>query len=276
MTLSPYQQIRQRATQAVIRNSVLSWQTVLTVSVSVLLFLFAGDSVSFDFWQPWFWLIGGGLAEIAWVVASVTDPQAIRAMVVRELERKVDLNSIQNEVSRQRIRDAMEYRNSMFDLVGQHQGAMRMSLSQTVDDVENWIAHMYSLAQHIDTLDANELVERDRRTVPQQIDNTKKRIQQEDDPQVRADLERKLMQLEQQRSNLDATVQGMKRAEIQLESTLASLGTIYAQMSLIGTKDVDNARTQRLRLEIQDEVAGLQDTLDAIDDVQSQSLRVKG
>jgi hypothetical protein len=36
-------------------------------------------------------------------------------MVVRELERKVDLNSIQNEVSRQRIRDAMEYRNSMFD-----------------------------------------------------------------------------------------------------------------------------------------------------------------
>jgi hypothetical protein len=276
MTLSPYQQIRQRATQAVIRNSVLSWQTVLTVSVSVLLFLFAGDSVSFDFWQPWFWLIGGGLAEIAWVVASVTDPQAIRAMVVRELERKVDLNSIQNEVSRQRIRDAMEYRNSMFDLVGQHQGAMRMSLSQTVDDVENWIAHMYSLAQHIDTLDANELVERDRRAVPQQIDNTKKRIQQEDDPQVRADLERKLMQLEQQRSNLDATVQGMKRAEIQLESTLASLGTIYAQMSLIGTKDVDNARTQRLRLEIQDEVAGLQDTLDAIDDVQSQSLRVKG
>jgi len=276
MTLSPYQQIRQRATQAVIRNSVLSWQTVLTVSVSVLLFLFAGDSVSFDFWQPWFWLIGGGLAEIAWVVASVTDPQAIRAMVVRELERKVDLNSIQNEVSRQRIRDAMEYRNSMFDLVGQHQGAMRMSLSQTVDDVENWIAHMYSLAQHIDTLDANELVERDRRAVPQQIDNTKNRIQQEDDPQVRADLERKLMQLEQQRSNLDATVQGMKRAEIQLESTLASLGTIYAQMSLIGTKDVDNARTQRLRLEIQDEVAGLQDTLDAIDDVQSQSLRVKG
>ncbi|MGV2437501.1 MAG UNVERIFIED_CONTAM: hypothetical protein LVT10_23500 [Anaerolineae bacterium] len=68
----------------------------------------------------------------------------------------------------------------------------------------------------------------------------------------------------------------MKRAEIPARKHARFFGDDYAQMSLIGTKDVDNARTQRLRLEIQDEVAGLQDTLDAIDDVQSQSLRVKG
>lgn len=276
MTPSPSQEIRQRATQAVLRNAVLSWQTALTVVVSVMLYLFAGDTVSFDFWHPWFWLVGGGLAEIAWVAASVTDPEAARVAVSREFERKYDLHTIQNAVSRQRLKDAMEYRNSMFNLVGQHNGAMRVNLNQTVDDVEDWIAHMYDLAMHIDGFQDNELVERDRRAVPQQIESTKKRIQLENDPQVRADLERKLTQLEQQSDHLDATVQGIKRAEIQLESTLASLGTIYAQMSRIGTKDVDNARAQRLRLEIQDEVASLQDTLDAIDDVQSQALRLQG
>lgn len=276
MTLSSSQQIRQRATQAVLRNAILSWQTVLTAIVSIALYFFAGDTVSFDFWQPWFWLVGGGLAEVAWIAASVTDPEAARLAVSREFERKFDLHEVENAVSRQRLKDAMEYRNSMFELVNQHQGTMRLNLSQTVNDVEDWIAHMYNLAKHIDGFQNNELVERDRRMVPQQIESTKKRIQLENDPQVRADLERKLTQLEQQLSNLDATLQGIKRAEIQLESTLASLGTIYAQMSLIGTKDVDNARTQRLRLEIQDEVASLQDTLHAIDDVQSQALRLQG
>ncbi|MEL6270164.1 MAG: hypothetical protein AAFR22_10165, partial [Chloroflexota bacterium] len=69
-------------------------------------------------------------------------------------------------------------------------------------------------------------------------------------------------------------VNSMKRAEIQLESTLSSLGTVYAQMALLGTKEVDGARAQRLRLEIHDEVAGLQDTIDAMDEVQSQRLRL--
>ena len=77
------------------------------------------------------------------------------------------------------------------------------------------------------------------------------------------------------RANLEATRNSVKRAEIQLESTLASLGTVYAQMSLLGTKEVDSARAQRLRLEIQDEVASLQDTLDAMDEVQMQSLRLQ-
>jgi len=56
---------------------------------------------------------------------------------------------------------------------------------------------------------------------------------------------------------------------------LSSLGTIYAQMSLLGTKEVDSSRAQRLRLEIQDEMAGLQDTIEAMDEVQAQSLQLR-
>jgi septal ring factor EnvC (AmiA/AmiB activator) len=111
--------------------------------------------------------------------------------------------------------------------------------------------------------------------VPQQIESTRRRIEVETDPKVRQDLENKLNQLEQQLANLEASVNSIKRAEIQLESTLSSLGTIYAQMSLLGTKEVDSARAQRLRLEIQDEVSGLQDTIEAMDEVQSQRLTLR-
>jgi len=60
-----------------------------------------------------------------------------------------------------------------------------------------------------------------------------------------------------------------------LDSTLSSLGTIYAQMSLLGTKDVDSSRAQRLRQDIKDEVSGLQDTIDAMDEVQAQRLKLQ-
>jgi predicted RNase H-like nuclease (RuvC/YqgF family) len=141
-------------------------------------------------------------------------------------------------------------------------------------DINDWIAHMYELGEHIDAFEANQLVERDLRMVPQQIEKTKQRIELERDANVKRDLENQLRQLEQQNTNLQATVNSVKRAEIQLDSTLSSLGTVYAQMSLLGTKEVDSSKAQRLRLEIQDEVASLQDTIDAMGEVQSQHLRL--
>lgn len=264
-------EIRQRATSAVIRNAFLSWQSVVTVGITLGLFALNPD-VAIPGWQAWFWLVGGVLAEGAWVVTSLTDPEAAREAVAREFERKYDLGSIKNRVSRQRLQDALEYRRNMTELTKRHKGAMRLSLNQTVEDIDDWIGHMYNLALHIDAFESNELVVRDRQRVPSEIAATKRRIEVEQNAQVRGDLEGKLSQLEQQLTNLDATVNSIKRAEIQLESTLSSLGTIYAQMSLLGTKEVDSARAQRMRLEIQDEVSGLQDTLDAMDEVQGQRL----
>lgn len=40
------------------------------------------------------------------------------------------------------------------------------------------------------------------------------------------------------------------RAQFQLENTLSAMGTIYSQVLLLGVKDVDSARAQRLREDI--------------------------
>lgn len=266
------EKIRQRAFNAILSNAILSWQVAVTVIFTILLFLLQPEP--FEFWQNWFWLVLGGGAGVAFVVANLTDPQAAQEAVTRQFESQYNLNDIKNRVSRDRIKDAMEYRRNMVALSRQAKGAMKTSLLHTIEDVNDWIAHMYDLAVHIDGFESNELVERDRRMVPQQLDKTRIRMEREQDPAVRRDLERQVHQLEQQLANLEATVNSIRRAEIQLESTLSSLGTIYAQMSRLGAKEVDSSRAQRLRLEIQDEVASLQDTIDAMDEVQAQSLRL--
>lgn len=271
MTNSP-DRVRERALGAVLSNAFLRWESLVTILLTVILFLFVPQP--FPWWQDWFWLVGGAIAEIALVAATLTDQEAARQAVAREFANRFDLRGIRSRVSRERLQNALEYREGMRALTERHQGAMRTHLAQTVNDVDDWIEQMYSLAQHIDAFEENELVERDRKMVPQQLEKTRIRLDRERDPAIRADLEMQIQQLEQQLANLQATANSVKRAEIQLESTLSSLGTIYAQMSLMGTKEVDSARAKRLRLEIQDEVAGLQDTIEAMDEVQAQRLRI--
>lgn len=271
--MSEREKIRQRAFGAILMNAVLSWQVALTALFTVLLVILQPQP--FEFWEPWFWLIGGVLTGGAFIAANLTDPQAAQEAVTRQFERQFDLTEIRNSVSRQRLRDALEYRRNMLTLAKRGKGAMRTQLHQTVEDVNDWLAHMYDLAKHIDAFEGNELVDRDRKMVPQQLDKTRIRMEREQDPGVRRELEKQVQQLEQQLANLEATVNSVKRAEIQLESTLASLGTIYAQMSRLGAKEVDSARAQRLRLEIQDEVSSLADTIEAMDEVQAQQLRLR-
>lgn len=270
------EEVRQRVAGTLLRNALLRWESFVTLLVTMILFLFVNDiNVAGIQWQPWFWLVLGGIAEAALVISTLNDPEEAQEILAREYERQFNLDDIRNRVARERLRTALEYRRNMLKLVKRHEGSMKMHLRQTVDDINDWIAHMYDLAQHIDAFEANDIVERDLRSVPQKIEKVKQRIQRESDARVRQDLEAQLEQLEKQRTNLEATINSVKRAEIQLESTLSSLGTVYAQMSLLGTKEVDSSRAQRLRLEIQDEVSSLQDTIDALDDVQSQSLTLR-
>lgn len=269
-------EVRQKVLGTLVTNAVLRWESLVTILVTAILFLFVNDlSIGPIDWQPWFWLVLGALAEGALIFSTITDPEETQAALAREFERQYDLSHIRNRVSRERLRQAMEYRRNTLNLVKKHKGAMRMQLRSTVDDINDWIAHMYDLAQHIDSFESNEIVERDLKRVPQQIEKVQIRIQRETDPRVQADLERQLKQLEQQKLNLEATKNSVKRAEILLDSTLSSLGTVYAQMSHLGTKEVDSSRAQRTRLEIQDEIASLQDTIDAMEEVQMQSLRLQ-
>lgn len=254
------------------QRAVFSWQVAVTVLFTLLLYGLSPQP--FEFWQDWFWLVGGALTAGAFIASTLADEDTMRDAIAQQFEQQYNLDEIRNAVSRKRVEDALEYRRNMMTLANRADGALRISLLQTVEDVNQWIAHMVDLAQHIDAFESNELVDRDRRMVPQQLDKTRMRMEREQSPEVRRDLERQVHQLEQQLANLEATVNSVRRAEIQLETTLASLATIYAQMARLGAKEVDSGRAQRLRLEIQDEIAGLQDTLEAMDEVQQQSLRL--
>src|SRR6185436_10693553 len=103
--------VRDRAIGAILQSAVVSWQTALTLVVTIILFF--GVQAPFPGWQPWFWLIGGALAEAAFIISNLTDPEAANQAISREFESHYDLSQIKSPVSRQYLQSALEYRRNM-------------------------------------------------------------------------------------------------------------------------------------------------------------------
>lgn len=259
---------RQKVFGTLLASAMLRWETLVTLMVTAILFLFVQDvSLPFMEWQPWYWLALGGLAEAVLIASTLNDPEAAEQALAEDFEREYDLRNIHNRISRERLRDAFEYRRNMLKLADVARGTMRTRQRTLISGINDWIAHMYNLATRIDHFENNDLAARDLQRVPRKIASVRRRIGREGDDHTRRDLEQQLKLLQRQLVSLEASASIIKRAEIQLESTLSALGTVYAQMSLLGAKDSDGARGQRLSIEIKDEIDKLQDTIDAMDEV---------
>jgi hypothetical protein len=258
-------QMRRQAWRAMLGSAFFSLQSAVIIALSLL--LFGAGIVPFEGWAAWYWLVFGALAEGVYVGATVTDPAAARRAVNDMLTEQYDPDRIQNADARARLKHALEYRRLITEAALRHAGPMRTNIEATASEINDWIEQIYQLARRIDAFAENEIISRDRRIVPNDLKTLRHRLHNEKDSGVRAELEEAIQTKETQLANLRSLENHIKRADIQLDHTLAALGTIYTQVQLIDVKDVDSGRAQRLQQEIHEEVASLQDTLSAIDEV---------
>jgi hypothetical protein len=83
---------------------------------------------------------------------------------------------------------------------------------------------------------------------------------------VKQDIQDTIARRQEQIQTLKNLDNAMDRAELQLENTLTALGTVYSQMLLLETRDVDSAKTQRLSDSIADQLTSLTDIQTSLDE----------
>ncbi len=259
------EQIQQRALTAMLTDAFFTWPSAVNIAFALVMFFLVPNL--FVWWQPWFWLVFGAVAEAIYLWATLTDPVASQQAVSRMLMEKFDPHDIRNISARQRLQKALEYKKLIDEFVSRQTGAMKVSLAQTANEINDWIEMIYRLARSIDTFEANTIIDRDRRAVPTELENLKRRYSVETDPGVKAELQEAIEIRQRLMDNLNSIGNSVKRTDIKLDNTLAQLSTVYAQMQLLNTKEIEGGRAQRLRDEIKDEIASLSDTVNAMDDV---------
>ena len=145
--------------------------------------------------------------------------------------------------------------------------ALRERTANSVRQMEDWMSNIYRLAIRLQAFRADGILNRDRVQAPQTLRSLQTRLNEERHPAVKEQLQTTIASQQQQLQNIQALDNLMERADLQLDCSVAALGTVDSQFLLIGsTREVDSASLSA-ETEVTDEVAGLQDLVESINQV---------
>jgi len=174
---------------------------------------------------------------------------------------------ISDERTRAYLEQALDYKRKIEQAASNTSNSTsRSNLEQLLAQVDVLVDAIEALVERISSLRRDEVIRRDFQNVPRAIKDLENRLATETDPALRAQLERTLRNRRVQLESLEALQSMIKRAEIQIESTLSQLGTIYSQL-LTGQSTSQVADYSRLTTDVDEEVRLLQDNLEALREV---------
>jgi hypothetical protein len=139
-------------------------------------------------------------------------------------------------------------------------------LRDLANQVNEWMKSVEAMAKQIDDFKRNKVIQSDLKRVPESVKALTRQLVNEQDPRVKAQLERTLAARSDQLAALEKLQNTMRQAEIQLESTIATLGTIYSQaLATQSTNQV--ADYSHLSAEVDEQAQLLKDQLEALEEV---------
>jgi hypothetical protein len=262
--------IEKDARRALLWNAFFRLESALIIGGTILLTVFVKP---FPGWPIWAWPLVGAIGEAAVIISTLTDRGEMQKVMESMFREKYNFRGIRNRELRAKLEEADQYRRRIQQLANQQdEGPLRDRMVATTSDVYEWIGNMARLAERIDTYRMDMIIKTDLQEVPGEIKTLQQRYNMEADAQVREQMGQTLESKQRQLENLQELGRRMQRADLQLDHSLSALGTVYAQMLLIGSKDVDSDRAARLQEDIRNEVAMLGDLVDSLNEVYSGGL----
>ena len=264
-----------------ISNAIIIAAIILATGfAAILLPLFVPALAGMGFLWPVTAALGGlvafAVAEGAFFYRALTNEQNHSSAVAEMLAPQVDFepSRIRDKELTSKLEQALEYWALIDDSIKKTpKGVLRDRLERTEEEVTHWLEAIYNLAKRVDQFRQNTIVERDLKAVPAAIRDNERKLKLETNPQVVAQLEKTIADQERQLQTLENLDSNMSRATYQLDSTVSSLGTIYSQLLLVGSKGDEGSELNRLQKEISEQVYQLEDLTEAMDEVYSSSAR---
>jgi len=262
--------LRQQSLWAIIAHAVTRLESALNIAFAILAIGLVPRP--FPFWRWWYWLILFGAAEALIIWTSITDSGTAQKVVADMLRQRFSPAQLKQPQLQAQIERALEYRTGIEGAGSRRrEGVLRDRLQDITSQVDQWMVQVYGLAERLDRLSGDDLIQRDLKTAPGEIEAYRARIQQARDPEVRRQLEEALAGKQTQLANLQELARTMERGQLQLENTVNSLGTIYSQVVLLEAKDVESGRMQRLSEDIGNQVESLSNVVLTLDELYRRS-----
>ncbi|MEO6062886.1 MAG: hypothetical protein ABIQ99_13190 [Thermoflexales bacterium] len=161
------------------------------------------------------------------------------------------------------LAQARTYQKAVNDLA---RGASGGRLTELSTQFDAWVKSVEAMSGRIQGYKENPVIQQDLTSVPASIKRLEGQLASETDERVRAQLEAALVSRRNQLGALEKLGGTMRQAELQLENTVAALGTIYSQ-ALAGQSTNQVAGYADLAGDMNERVRVLQDQIEALEEV---------
>jgi hypothetical protein len=221
-------------------------------------------------WFPgtwWLWLGGGLIAEGAIALSTLRDKAFYERLLGKMFTEQFNIGALRSEGLQAKLNKALQYRALIVEEIHRRDDFFDERLLATVRGMEEWIAQIYRLSISLDTYLHDPIIARDFAAAPKDLRALEAQREHGLTESVRNELEKTIEMKQAQVSALQDMNARMSRAQLQLDNTLAAMGTVYMQAKVLGSKDVDNSRAQRMRQDMVEQVRALEDTTQAMDEI---------
>ena len=258
--------IEKQARKAIVQYAFLRWENAVIIGGTLLLMFFLPHP--FKGWPAWAWPGLGLLGVVTIVVSSLGDAAANTKVQLNLFQEQFNPRKVVDSQLRAELEKALEYQRRIEAYIGtQRAGVLRDRLEDTAAQIADWVANIYQLALRLDAYRHDPLLGQERASVPKELDALAARQQLETNPEVKEQLGLVIDSKRKQWESLSALNNRMAQAELQLEQSNTALATVYSQTQLISAQDIESGRSDRLRQDIQEQVARLNDLVSSINEV---------
>ncbi len=259
-------ELQQKAQSVILQYAILRWESAIIIAVTIILtFLLRRP---FGWWPPFGWPLLGLIAVAVLVYSSLIDADTNAQVLLAQFQEQFAPGSIKDKTLRQQVENALEYQRRIeIQIRKQRAGLIRDKLEDTANQITEWLSNIYQLALRLDAFRADDLLAREKASVPKEIEQLTAQQRLENNPAVKQQLGEVLASKGKQWQTLRDLDARMQQAALQMNQSLTALATIYGQVQLIDAQSVDSGRAERLQADIHEQVARLNDLVSSINEV---------
>ncbi|MGE5602040.1 MAG: hypothetical protein ACM30E_03255 [Nitrososphaerales archaeon] len=167
---------------------------------------------------------------------------------------------------------AASYRRKIQSLIRMRRpGPISERMTGVLQKLKSWEDRVGQLADRLTLYERDDLIQRDVRETPVQIERLRRQLALEAEPEMQRQVQRTLAAYEEQQRQLELLAKVMKRTRLNLDDTLAAMGTVYSQLQVLNAMDIDGPTAARIAGDVDREVERLNDLMAAMSDVYSES-----
>ena len=248
---------------ALIQQALLRWENAVLIAMAILLTAFFPKP--FAFWPVWGWGALALVGVIAITLTSLGEAETRRAAMDDILYQEYNPDEIKTPAIRASFNQSLKYRRTIEQMISATpEGIIRTRLNDLAEKVKQWISYIYQLARMLDNYQRDPMLRRDPAAIQNELARIQAAMQKETNPNLITESKNLAASKQKYLLTSEALEDKMEAARMQLEQSLDAMATIYTQLKLLETRDLESVNTQAIDHDIDEQVSRMSDLIDGL------------